>query len=90
MKITDVEVHEIHPPLCAWNGDVIRLYLGDVYDTRTMVILHTDNGLEGIGELGGSPNAQLNEELEKHNLEARGLEERIAENVEKLLNRKIE
>ena len=31
----------------------------------------------------------LNEELEKLNIEARGLEERIAENVEKLLNRKI-
>jgi L-alanine-DL-glutamate epimerase-like enolase superfamily enzyme len=65
MKITDVEVHEIHPSLCPWKGDVIRLYLGDVYDTRTIVILHTDNGLEGIGELGGPPNTQLEEELEK-------------------------
>ena len=48
MKITDIELHEIHPPLRPLNGDVLKMFSGDNWDARTIVVLHTDNGLEGL------------------------------------------
>jgi L-alanine-DL-glutamate epimerase-like enolase superfamily enzyme len=65
MKITDVELHEIYPPLQAFNGAVLKLYQGDSYDTRTIIVLHTDNGLEGLGEVVGPCDDQLRLELEQ-------------------------
>ncbi|HCL29861.1 MAG TPA: hypothetical protein DIC52_15650, partial [Candidatus Latescibacteria bacterium] len=55
MQITDIEIHEIHPPLAAWNGDEVRLSSGDNWDARTVVVLRCDNGLEGITEWEGPP-----------------------------------
>ena len=53
MRITDIELHEIHPPIPEWNRDEVRLSSGGNWDTRTVVVLHTDNGLEGITEWEG-------------------------------------
>ena len=65
MKITDIEVHEIHPPLQEFNRDALKLHLGEGYDTRTIIVLHTDNGLEGLGDKAGPCDARLEEELDK-------------------------
>ena len=65
MKITDIELHEIHPPLQEFNCHALQLHLGGGYDTRTIVVLHTDNGLEGLGDVGGPPDARLEEEVEQ-------------------------
>jgi D-galactarolactone cycloisomerase len=64
MKITDIELHEIHPQLQAWNRDINRLYIGDTWDTRTIIVLRTDNGLEGLGEYNGAVSESLQEELD--------------------------
>ena len=53
MKITEVQTHVIYPPFHSWNGDAILRYHGDIFSKRTIVVLHTDTGLEGIGEDGG-------------------------------------
>ena len=63
MKITDVELHQVHPSLQAWNQDVLRLFQGEIWDTRTIVVLHTDNGLEGLGEFVGSVNESVEQDL---------------------------
>ena len=65
MKITDIEVHEIHPRLCAWNRDALRLSGGTTFDTRTIIVLHTDNGLEGLGEIGGPLREPVEAQLEQ-------------------------
>ena len=52
MKITEIEIHKIHPPLQAWNRNALKLYRGATADTRTIVVLHTDTGLQGLGEIG--------------------------------------
>ena len=64
MKITDIELHEIHPQLQAWNRDIKRLYIGDTWDTRTIIVMRTDNGLEGLGEYNGAVSEPLQEELD--------------------------
>ena len=61
MKITDIELHEIHPQLRAWNRDV----LGTAWDSRTIVVLRTDNGLEGLGELTVGMNPTVEQDLER-------------------------
>jgi len=38
MKITDIELHEIHPPIPEWNWDQVRLSSGDNWDTRTIIV----------------------------------------------------
>ena len=65
MKITDIELHPIHTPLRAWNRDAHRLFQGSNWDTRTIVVLHTDNGLEGLGEFTGTTNPTVEQDLEK-------------------------
>ena len=65
MKITDIETHKIHAPLQAGNREAMKLYRGATADTRTIVVLHTDNGLQGLGEIGGpTDDEQLNQALE--------------------------
>ena len=54
MKITDVEVHTIQPPLQEFNAAAITRYHGKVFQQRTLFVVHTDNGLQGIGEAVGS------------------------------------
>ena len=65
MKITDIELHEIHPPLRPLNGDVIKMFSGDNWDVRTIIVLHTDNGLEGLGECQGAASEGLRAEVEE-------------------------
>jgi L-alanine-DL-glutamate epimerase-like enolase superfamily enzyme len=60
MKITDIELHEIHPQLRAWNRDV----LGTGWDARTILVLHTDNGLEGLGEITVGMHPKVEEDIE--------------------------
>ena len=50
MKITDIEIHEITPPFHAWNSEALTRYQGSDFRCRTMFVLHTDNGLEGLGD----------------------------------------
>ena len=50
MKITEIEVHEITPPFHAWNSEALTRYQGSDFRCRTMFVLHTDNGLEGLGD----------------------------------------
>ena len=40
-----------------------KLFQGDTWDTRTIVVLHTDNGLEGLGEILGSVNETVERDL---------------------------
>ena len=65
MKITDVELHEVHLPLRAWNQEAIRLFQGNAEDTSTIVVLRTDNGLEGLGEYSAVITEEMREELER-------------------------
>ena len=50
MKITDIEIHEIAPPFHAWNSEALTRYQGADFRCRTMFVLRTDNGLEGLGD----------------------------------------
>jgi L-alanine-DL-glutamate epimerase-like enolase superfamily enzyme len=65
MIITDIELHEIHPPLRAWNHDQLKMFHGTTWDRRTIIVLHTDNGLEGLGEINGPMRSILQQDLEK-------------------------
>jgi len=58
MLITDVEVHTICPPYCDFNALQLARYHGSVIQRRIIYILHTDNGLVGVGEdIGHQPDA---------------------------------
>lgn len=63
MTIEEIELHEIHPPLQSFNRDALKLQQGDSYDTRTIIILRSDGGQEGIGETLGASDTGLREEL---------------------------
>lgn len=52
--ITDVEVHIIQPPFQDFNAAAIARYHGKVFQHRTVFVLKTDHGLEGIGESVGA------------------------------------
>ena len=65
MKITEIELHEIHPPYCSWNRGALKLYHGSILDARGIVVLRTDTGLEGVGESIGAIDDTLREELEQ-------------------------
>ena len=79
MRITDIEVHAICPPLCDFNALQLARYHGAWIQCRTVLVVHTDDGLEGIGEssevvldrdrllakyVGTSPFDWLNSELD--------------------------
>ncbi|MBI1925179.1 hypothetical protein HYR99_13135 [Candidatus Poribacteria bacterium] len=53
MKITDIETHVICPPFQAWNSEALTRYHGPDFRYRTVFVVHTDNGLEGLGEHTG-------------------------------------
>ena len=50
MKITDIETHVICPPFQAWNSEALTRYQGPDFRYRTVFVVRTDNGLEGLGE----------------------------------------
>ncbi|MCZ6679245.1 MAG: mandelate racemase/muconate lactonizing enzyme family protein [Candidatus Poribacteria bacterium] len=53
MKITDIETHVICPPFQAWNSEALIRYHGPDFRYRTVFVLHTDNGVIGLGEHTG-------------------------------------
>ena len=53
MRITEMEVHTIVPPFQDFNSADIRRYHGHTIQCRTVYVLRTDTGLEGIGETWG-------------------------------------
>ena len=65
MKITEIELHEIHPPLRSWNRDAHKLFAGDAEESSTIIVLRTDNGLEGLGEFSAPITEELRRELEQ-------------------------
>jgi L-alanine-DL-glutamate epimerase-like enolase superfamily enzyme len=65
MKITGIERHVIYPPFHPFNGKALQLYHGDVFASRTIFVVKTDNGLEGLGEVVGPPDATLDAELDR-------------------------
>jgi L-alanine-DL-glutamate epimerase-like enolase superfamily enzyme len=50
MRITELEVHPILPPFHDFNATAIARYHGRAIQSRTIYVLRTDTGLEGIGE----------------------------------------
>ena len=56
MHITDIEVHAICPPYCDFNALALARYHGARLQRRAILVVHTDNGLEGLGEnIGDAP-----------------------------------
>jgi len=53
LKITEVETRIICPPFNAWNSEALTRYQGPEFRYRTVFIVHTDNGLVGLGEHSG-------------------------------------
>jgi len=53
MRITDVESHSIRPTYQDFNNHTLQRYHGPLIQRRTIYVLHTDTGLQGIGESVG-------------------------------------
>ena len=56
MKVVEIEVHEITPEYHDWIAYPLNHYYGPTQ--RTVYVVHTDNGLLGLGEGGGAPEPQ--------------------------------
>ena len=56
MKVVEIEVHEITPEYHDWIAYPLNHYYGPTQ--RTVYLVHTDNGLLGLGEGGGAPEPQ--------------------------------
>ena len=65
MKITDVEIHQICPPFGEWCRDTLVRYQGPDYRIRTVFVIKTDNGLEGLGEMAGPNRGGLDDWIKK-------------------------
>ena len=52
MKVTEIEVHPITLEYVDWIAYQLTHFYGPI--TRTVYVVHTDNGLIGLGE-SGSP-----------------------------------
>ena len=50
MRITDIEVHQICPPFCDFNALQLARHAGASLQRRSVLVAHTDDGLEGVGE----------------------------------------
>ena len=50
MRITEIERHDYRVPYSAFNAAAIFQYHGPVLQTRTLLVVKTDTGLEGYGE----------------------------------------
>ena len=55
MKVTEIEVHPITLEYVDWIAYQLTHFYGPI--TRTVYVVHTDNGLIGLGE-SGSPESQ--------------------------------
>lgn len=65
MKITEVETHVVCPPFHAWNSEALSLFQGPDFRYRTIFVVRTDSGLEGLGEQGGRDGARSKEWVER-------------------------
>ena len=52
MQVTEIEVHQITPEYHDWIAFQLNHYYGPT--RRTIYVAHTDNGLVGLGESGGT------------------------------------
>ncbi len=60
MRITDIEVHLICPPYCDFNALQLARYHGAWIQRRAIYVVHTDDGLEGLGEsIGHGPDVDV-------------------------------
>ena len=50
MRITEVEQHDVTLEFNDWHADALFHFHGSGNLRRTVVVVHTDNGLEGLGE----------------------------------------
>jgi L-alanine-DL-glutamate epimerase-like enolase superfamily enzyme len=58
MRITDIEAHTIWPPYNDFNAHTLKRYHGPLIQCRTVYVVHTDTGLQGISDSwGGGPDA---------------------------------
>ena len=55
MKVTEIEVHQITPEYQDWIAYQLSHYAGPA--SRTVYVVHTDDGRVGLGE-GGRPEPQ--------------------------------
>ena len=53
MRITEIEIHPILPPYQDFNAKQIYRYHGRGIQSRTIIVVKADNGLEGFGETWG-------------------------------------
>ncbi|MEC9380240.1 MAG: hypothetical protein VX528_14830, partial [Candidatus Latescibacterota bacterium] len=52
MKVTDIEVHRIALPYVDWISYQLNHFYGPT--SRTIYVVHTDDGLVGLGESGST------------------------------------
>jgi L-alanine-DL-glutamate epimerase-like enolase superfamily enzyme len=57
MKVTEIEVHPITLKYVDWIAYQLNHFYGPI--TRTVYIVHTDNGLVGLGESGGPESQEV-------------------------------
>ena len=55
MRVSEIEIHEITVPYHDWLAYPLNHYYGP--SRRTVYVVHTDNGLTGLGE-SGTPEPQ--------------------------------
>ncbi|MBM3265304.1 MAG: hypothetical protein FJY97_18040 [candidate division Zixibacteria bacterium] len=65
MKIVEVELLTVHPHIRAWNREAHALYHDNIWETRTVIVLKTDTGLEGLAEVVGEPDQSLKNTLDR-------------------------
>ena len=53
LRVTDIEVHEILPPYQDYNSTTLLRYHGVRLQTRTIYVVKTNRGMEGLGESWG-------------------------------------
>jgi L-alanine-DL-glutamate epimerase-like enolase superfamily enzyme len=53
LEITDIEIHEILPPFHDYNARTMFRYHGLAVQSRSVLVVKTDKGLEGYGESPG-------------------------------------
>ncbi|MCC7261035.1 MAG: hypothetical protein IT369_00800 [Candidatus Latescibacteria bacterium] len=57
MRITEIECHPVFIPYHDFNAQLLARYHGRAIQGRTILVVHTDSGLEGYGESWGSLDA---------------------------------
>lgn len=58
MRITEIESHPVFIPYRDFNAQLLARYHGQAIQVRTILVVHTDSGLEGYGESWGTLDAE--------------------------------